>query len=68
MSYYKQFENQQTFKSFNNFQKMYNTGLLSEEEAIKILDKIDNLISNSILYAERRCCKIKSEKFHTLLK
>ena len=45
---------------FNNFQKMYNAGLLNGEETIKTLNKIDNLITNSILHAEKRCHKIKS--------
>ena len=34
--------------------------LLNDKEAAQILNKIDNSITNAVIFAEKRCRKIKS--------
>ena len=51
---------QKTFQKFNNFSVKYRHGITQSEDAIKELDSIDNSITNCIIYAEKRCRKLKS--------
>ena len=56
----RQLHNQHTFRNFEAFEKAYQSGELCTTSYITMLNKIDNSITNSILYAEKRCRKLKA--------
>jgi len=56
----RQLENQRTIKNFQHFEERYNAGLINNNMAIQMLNKIDESITNSIKYAEKKCRKLKS--------
>ena len=56
----KQLHYENTFQAFHNFEYSYRTASLKKKHLIHLLDKIDNSITNSINYAEKRCRKFKA--------
>ena len=56
----KQLNHEKTFQSFHNFEYRYKTESLHKKHLIHLLDKIDNSITNSIIYAEKKCRKFKA--------
>ena len=50
---------QKTFKKFNFLYMKIKEGTISDEYAIILLNEIDNSITNSVRYAEKRCRKLK---------
>ena len=49
----RQLQNQGTFSTFRQFQLQHKSNILSNEEAISKLNKIDNSITNAVRYAEK---------------
>jgi len=58
-----QLHQQHTFKKFEEFEKLRQSSNMNEQSIINNLNKIDNSITNSILYyAENTCRKLKAGK------
>ena len=55
----RQLQNQGAFSTFHQFQMQHKSNILSNQEAISKLNKIDNSITNAVRYAEKRCRKLK---------
>ena len=53
-----QLENQGTFQQHNKVLYLFQNGNINEPEMIRRINKIDSSITNSILYAEKRCRKL----------
>ena len=51
---------QHTFRQFQTFERIYQSGQMNNKSYISMLNKIDNSITNSIIYAEKRCRKLKA--------
>ena len=57
---HRQLKSQHTFQSYATFEQNLQNNKYTDDEAILLLDKIDRSITNSVLYAEKRCRKIKA--------
>ena len=57
-----QLQQQHTYKKFEEFERLHQSNKMNEQSTINTLNKIDNSITNSILYAEKRCRKLKAGK------
>jgi len=55
-----QLHNQNTIRKYNEFTSQHENGILNTEDTMIALNKLDNSITNSILYAEKKCRKLKS--------
>jgi len=58
----RQLHQQHTFEKFEEFEKLRQSNKMNEQSTMNTLNKIDNSITNSILYAEKRCRKLKAGK------
>ena len=56
----RQLYQQQNFKKIEEIEKLRQSSSMNEQSIINRLNKIDNSITNSILYAESRCRKLKA--------
>ena len=55
-----QLENQHTFSKYTAFQDRINCNQITQEEYIVNLNRLDRSITNSIIFAEKRCRKLRA--------